>query len=393
MTGLAVVTNVGRVYPPIHGAARRIWGLATHLCGEGFNVSILTSSTGDRSVQSTVDGVRIIETPPVISLRSCFRRDSGRRRAALEFSTFYVNPHHLALLAKMVSSGDLHLIQFEFPYVLPDVVPFKLLGLPLILDQHGVELDFVCELASSRGVRPGRADLLRTYIAESLAIRMASLVLCCSDHDVARMSAIYGGRDQKYLVVENGADESFFEPVKPHAFARPTVLYVGSFDHAPNRYAISWILREIAPRVKRAAPEVEFAFIGSASMTQPPRLDNAVVFTNISDIRPFIRGASVALSTVFHGSGTRLKTLEYLACGAPVVSTTRGVTGYDLRSGIDLLVADDRDDVAHAIVQLLRSPARAKDMGAHGQRTVHEKYTWEAIVKKSRHAYDELLTR
>lgn len=307
--------------------------------------------------------------------------------------TLYANPYHLAVLGKMAAAKQLGVIQIEFPYMFPEAALLKLSGIPFILDQHGIEVDFLRELAQSRGTSPTFTDLLRVSVVESTAIRLASLVLCCSQQDRTRMASIYDGDDSKYIVVENGVDESFFEPVEPHAFEKPTILYMGSFDHAPNRYAMSWLMREVAPQVRKAFPKAQFVFMGSSTWTKPPDVGDALTLTNVGDVRPYIRGANVALSTVLHGSGTRLKTLEYMACGAPVVSTSKGVEGIDLRPGIDLLVTDDKDRTAEFIVQLLREPGRAKEMGARGSEAVRRKYTWKSIVDKSRDAYAGLLRK
>ncbi len=304
--------------------------------------------------------------------------------------TLYANPYHLAVLGKMAANKQLGAIQIEFPYMLPEAALLKLSGIPFILDQHNVEVDLLRELASSRGSRPTFTALLRVSVVESTALRLASRVLCCSQQDRTRMASIYDGDESKYVVVENGVDESFFDPVEPYVFGKPTILYMGSFDHVSNRQAISWLVREVAPQVRKAYPEAQFVFMGSSTWTTPPDVGDALTLTNVRDVRPYIRGASVALSTVLHGSGTRLKTLEYMACGAPVVSTSKGVEGIDLRPGIDLLVTD-RDRTAESIVQLLKEPGRAKEMGARGSETVRRKYTWRSIVERSRGAYEELL--
>jgi glycosyltransferase involved in cell wall biosynthesis len=199
------------------------------------------------------------------------------------------------------------------------------------------------------------------------------------------------GRRHGYAVVENGVGDEFFDSVEPYPFRKPTVLYVGSFDHAPNRYAVSWILQQILPRVSKAIPDVQFAFVGSTHWASPPELTGALVFTNVQDVRPYIRGASVALSTVLHGSGTRLKTLEYLACGTPVVSTAKGVEGLALQDQTDLLVADGHEQVARMVIEALRSLDRAKEMAAHGRDVVRERYTWKSIVARSLQAYNRLL--
>jgi glycosyltransferase involved in cell wall biosynthesis len=383
---------MGAIYPPTFGAARRIWGLATNLSND-FDVSVLT--TTDRLSTTVVQGVRIIETPPAIPIPQRFRNKIGRalasEKATAKLVTLYANPYHMAVLAKMAASDGLDLVQLEFPFVAPEVGIFGQLGTRLILDAHGVEVDFIRELASSRGVPVSYLDLLRVFLIESLAIRLSSLVLCCSKHDLERLLSIYGGGEEKYLVAENGVDESFFEPVKPYPFKKPTILYLGSFDHAPNRYVISWILREIMPRVKKSIPKVQFAFVGSATWTTPPRLDEGLVFANVEDIRPFIRGAAVALSLPLHGSGTRLKTLEYMACGIPVVATTKGVEGQKLRNGTDLLVANDDQDISDSIVQLIHNPTRGREMAASGQREVRKRYTWKTIAHKTVGAYQRLI--
>lgn len=392
MTHLTIVTHLGPIYPPMSGAARRIWGLAKNLRSDDFEVSILT--TTNRLAQSIIEGVRVVETPPAIPLPRGFRSKVGRAMASgkttVKLVTFYANPYHLAMLGKMAASGRLDLVQLEFPFVVPEVSLFAPFGARLILDAHGVEVDFLRELARSSGVPVSRVDLLRVFLVESFAVRLASLVLCCSEHDLKRLSSIYKSREKKYLVVENGVDESFFEPVQPYPFKKPTILYVGSFDHAPNRYAISWIIREIAPRVRNAIPEAQFAFVGSATWTTPPRLDDGLVFSNVQDIRPLIRGAKVALSVPLHGSGTRLKTLEYMACGVPVVSTTKGVEGHDLRIGTDLIVRDDEQEISDSIIELINDPSRAREMAASGQIRTRERYTWTAIAERTRDTYRHL---
>lgn len=299
-----------------------------------------------------------------------------------ELTTFgpQVNPAHIIHLLKLKINSLVDLVQIEFPYGLFEVIPLMCANTPLILDQHGVEVDFLREIHSSLGHSTNRLEALRVYCLERLAVRAASTVLCCSEHDRSRMNVLYGGPPSKYALVENGVDDEFFEAVSPFKYSSPTVLYLGTFSHSPNLYAIDWILKQVAPRVRRTIPNIKFVFVGSG---RAPRIDGAMTIQDAVDVRPYIRGADVALATVFHGSGSRLKILEYLACGAPVVATTKGMEGLNLRPGEDLLVANDPESVAACITELITNKSLANRLASNGQRKTRSHYTWNAIISRA----------
>jgi glycosyltransferase involved in cell wall biosynthesis len=291
-----------------------------------------------------------------------------------------VNPTHIVQLLKLKINSLVDLVQIEFPYGLFEVIPLLGGNTPLILDQHGVEVDFLREVHSSLGQSTGRLEAARVYSLERLAVMAASTVLCCSEHDRSRMNSLYAGPPSKYALVENGVDDEFFEFVSPFNYSSPTVLYLGAFSHSPNLYAMDWILKQVAPRVRRTVPNVKFVFVGSGTA---PRVDGPMIIQDAADVRPYIRGADVALATVFHGSGSRLKILEYLACGVPVVATTKGMEGLNLRPGEDLLVANEPEPVATCITELITNKSLANRLASNGQRKTRSHYTWRAIISKA----------
>ena len=97
-------------------------------------------------------------------------------------------------------------------------------------------------------------------------------------------------------------------------------------------------------------------------------------------LKALLHRADICLSPTFTGSGTRLKILEYLAAGKPVVSTTKGAEGLDLVPDRDLLVAE-ADSFAGALIALADSPDRARKMGNAGQQLVKERYDWKARIQ------------
>jgi glycosyltransferase involved in cell wall biosynthesis len=265
-----------------------------------------------------------------------------------------------------------------------DVLPIRNLGARVVLDEHGVEADFLHEILASIGKSPTPIESAEVRFQEGVAIHAASSVFCCSEHDKARLSRLYGGRPSKYYVVQNGVDEEFFRPVEPYRFSERTVLYLGSFGHLPNLYAIDWIAKHVIPRVQHAIPEARFVFVGSG---ETPRVREGVFIRDVEDVRPYIHGAQVGLATVFHGSGSRLKILEYSACGLPVVASTKGIEGLSLKAGSEVLIADDPESVARAIIELLTNKALSTQLARNAMLRVRSEYTWIAIASKALPAY------
>jgi len=389
---IAIVTNKNAIYPPTHGAARRIWGLARALCHFGLRVHVIESAVDGMIRHRQIGEIRISSFP--YPLPRTFRANIGAARAFGSISPSrriirsgpQFNPGHTAYLAKLRFRSMLDIVQIESPYPIFEGLPLRTLGAELILDQHGVEIDYLHEILASVGRRAIPFESVQVSILERLAIQAASSVLCCSDLDKRRMMRIYGGQETKFIVVENGIDEEFFSQVKPFIFPDPTVLFLGSFNHSPNLHAIDWIVHNVIPRVHRVIPETRFAFVGSGSL-ELPRVNNSLVFRNVNDVRPFIRGAQVGLATIFYGSGSRLKILEYSACGLPVVATTKGMEGLDLEPGSEILVANDADSVAGAIIDLVSNKPLATRIAINAMSKVRSRYVWRSIVFRALSAY------
>lgn len=106
-------------------------------------------------------------------------------------------------------------------------------------------------------------------------------------------------------------------------------------------------------------------------------------FTGVVDNVADLLGVSdVAIAPLFHGSGTRLKILEYFSCRLPVVSTTVGAEGLDVTDGVHILIADDVDLFASRVVDLLKDDALSKKLGRAARDLVVDKYDWMKVARK-----------
>jgi glycosyltransferase involved in cell wall biosynthesis len=168
------------------------------------------------------------------------------------------------------------------------------------------------------------------------------------------------------------------------------LVFTGTMDFRPNVDAVFWFARQVLPRVQVEMPEVHFFIVGQRPHRRLDSLrsDPAVTLTGwVKDPRPYIAQAAVYVAPLRIGGGTRLKLLEAMAMGKPVVATSLGAEGYPVVDGRDLLLADTPEDFARTVVKLLRAPEWQVELGQAGRRFVEQQYDWRAIVPRLEAVY------
>lgn len=153
--------------------------------------------------------------------------------------------------------------------------------------------------------------------------------------------------------------------------ARPRVLFLGALDVATNTVALDWLLDRVWPQVRAAVPQAALQVVGrrpsTATAGRLAQTPGATLHADVPSVDPFLSGAAVAVNPAVTGSGVNIKLIEYLHFGIPLVSTSLATRGLPLRPGQDLEIADDPAGFGSAVVDLLRDPARAADLGRSGQ--------------------------
>src|SRR5262249_51612383 len=134
-----------------------------------------------------------------------------------------------------------------------------------------------------------------------------------------------------------------------------SMVFTGALTYAPNLDAARFLVEAVFPKVVQRVPTARLRISGRLSDTTPRSLlatRPGVEFTgHVADIRPVIAQSSVAVVPIRIGGGTRLKILEAMALGTPVVATAKGAEGLDVHHGRELLIADDAPCLAEAVVQ------------------------------------------
>ncbi|WP_224447673.1 glycosyltransferase family 4 protein [Haloprofundus salilacus] len=258
----------------------------------------------------------------------------------------------------------------------------------LLLNKHNAMFDLLDQQLRSRSVP---APIRRRAVAnlrahEQTGIDDADAVVFQSAADRAEFDVPDGVRCE---VITNGTNyDDIAAGGDPEAVRRrlgvrddrTVCLFVGACDYEPNEEAARRIVDELAPSLS----DVEFVIVGR----DPPKTSRENVYTPgfVDDLPGALAMADVALCPLTMGSGTKLKMMDYLAAGLPIVTTPVGAQGIDIVDGETALVRDVTE-FEEAIRQLSSSPELAERLASNA-RELGERYSWDELLS----AYDELVT-
>jgi len=152
----------------------------------------------------------------------------------------------------------------------------------------------------------------------------------------------------------------------PFAFVhRPiSIFHIGSMEWQANEQGVMWFLKKVWPRVLSAQPNVKFHLAGKGLSKTDPRFFQTGIVNHgeVDDAEVFMQSHGIMIVPIQAGSGIRIKSLEAMALGVPVVSTSIGAQGLTVESGTQMLIADDPAGFADGIMQLLLNPAASQAM-------------------------------
>ena len=308
-------------------------------------------------------------------------REAPARIRALAGSVtrpYLVARHASRDLVRIAHSTDADTVQAEFPYLVPAALHASA---PIVLDAHNVESALAQTFAASdrRQLRRARwrweADKLARF--ERDAVRSVAAVAATSEADAAAFAELGA---QEVVVVPNGVDTDAitFAP----ATGGSLVVYVANFGYLPNVVAARDLIEEVLPRLRAAVPTATLRLVGrNAPMRWVDARAGVEVFADVDDVVPHLHAARVSIIPLRAGSGTRLKALEAMAAGVPVVSTPLGVAGLDVRDGEHVLLADSGADLAEAAATVLRDEELRERLAMAGRTLVESHYDWSLVTR------------
>ncbi|RME85855.1 MAG: glycosyltransferase [Caldilineae bacterium] len=283
------------------------------------------------------------------------------------------------------------LIQVEWPYLATYALRQR--GLPSVLITHDIFSVALERRARVESRRWRRQWLLRQSRAWQ---RYESMIYPAMD-TVAAMSDVDAGVIRRraprarIAVLPNGVDTETLQPGTVRERVQ-RLLFVGAPTHEPNLDAACWLLSEIWPRLHRQHPLLQLTLVNldhpKVRALQQPGVE---ITGRLPDLIPVYRSSDLVLAPLRAGSGTRLKILEAFALGVPVVSTTIGYEGLDVKPGVHLFSADTAAAFQSIIISLLDDRATRAQVAANARRLVVERYDWRIIAAQHEDVYRTIL--
>ena len=269
-------------------------------------------------------------------------------------------------------------------------------GVRLAVDRSRVDLQFQL-MEHARMKFPLKTRLLRyenyakLWLFERKIGRRAAVEVVCGPDDETFLRQ-YVSREMPVQVVANGVDLDYFAPgsAPDPRGAAPTVLFCGAMDYNPNIDALRWYFDEVHHRLRQLVPELQVLIVGKAPVPEVVAHGNqpgVTVTGGVPDVRPYYRRSWLQIVPLRIGGGTRLKIVESMAIGTPVVSTTIGAQGLDLRHGEDILLADTPDDFARETARALQDASLREHIEKVGMATVQARLSWPMLGRQLSEAY------
>ncbi len=344
-------------YPPTHGAAIRAHRLLTGLA-QAFPVTMVTyehepSAEGQPSlaeIRRNLPGIEIVTVPGLGSEKrraQAFSILSSRswqwgRYARLEYGQALEQTVD-ALQAPIVHFDDLGVVHFA-----RNTRSFN------VFAPHNVEHRIIREAAQAApGLRRAFATVEwhKVEREELRAWRGVPLCLAVSPVDAGAMHA---GGAQRVELCPNGADPVTHLPLPSRNEDAPLrLLFVGTASYQPYERGLAWFVSEVLPSLQSVVP-VEFDVVGAPPL-RPSSAPGVIYHGTVADLREWYERAHAVVVPVFEGSGTRLKVLEAMAYGRPVVSTRLGAEGLPVRAGDHYIESERSADFVQALTGIAAS--------------------------------------
>lgn len=298
------------------------------------------------------------------------------------------------VIKKELSSEKYDLIHAETFYVMPHLAKTKV---PTILVEqtiwHKVYKHHILNEVPKLFQLLFMLDVAKVKFWEMYYWKKSDRLFAVSGEDREEMQKLIPGK--KVGIIPNGVDSKYFRSKKISKKDPPRILYgVTNFEWLQNQEATEILVNKVWPKIRRKFPNSRVWIVGRKMpvwLKNVSRERNDIEITeNIPDARDAYCSAAVMVAPIKGAGGTRLKILEAMASGLPVVSTRVGIAGLKLTHAKNVLIADSVNDLAKYTNKLLENKNLAKRIGDNGRMHVQRYFDWQSIVKLHDPIYNEL---
>lgn len=397
--------NVLFIVPYVPSLVRaRSYNLIRHLSDRGHSVTVAAIWVTDRDraeaeeLRKYCDGVHAVHLPVWRSLLNCARGLASPipLQAAYSWSrNLFCHVEHLVARADVVHVEHLRGVLYGLR-----TKSHPTNSTPIIWDSVDCISYLFQQAAESRRDWLGRLitrfELPRTRQYEGMLPGHFERVLVTSRVDKAAMTELSTTQlKRSILVLPNGVDTNYFTPSQERRHPK-TLVFSGKMSYHANVRAVSDLVTAIMPAIWARQADVRLLIVGK----DPPDAVRALasrhaplvtVTGTVPDIRPFLQQATAAVAPLVYGAGSQFKVLEAMACETPVVASPRAISSLMTEPGRDVLIAEDTQEFADTVLDLVGSPTRQREIGQAGRRFVEVHHRWDRIAASLEAIYQETL--
>ena len=377
-------------YPPHSGASLRNFHILQGV-SQQHQVSLISFGEGDAGISTILtdlcQSVTIIPPPAHTTTHRLTQLLQSRQ------------PDMAHRLTTPLFDQKLRQVLLTTPYDLVQIEGLELAhAIPLIrqispksrilLDNHNAETalqqrTFLTDLRQPRQwLGAGYSWLQSRRLAryEAWALEQVDLVTAVSEADKVALQSL--APDKAIRVIPNCIDVDQYQGLSAGNTPHFDLLFMGKMDYRPNVDAMLWFTSEIWDKILATRPETSLGIVGQKPhrrLAHLQALPNVTMTGWVEQVEPYLAGSTVVIMPFRIGSGTRLKLLQAMSAGKPVVSTPIGAEGYPVAHNQELVFATTPSEFAFAILTLLTQPHRQKAIGESAQQFAQQ-YDWRQII-------------
>lgn len=261
-----------------------------------------------------------------------------------------------------------------------------------VLGYHNIEFSLFDRIANveSKPLNKFRS-YLHSWMLRSWEPHYASkfdrcVVVSDSDKDIL----YHANTNLEVRVCPNGVDTDLYQ-LLPAQDTIPRLMFIGSMSYPACAHGAVWFCKEVLPHIHE--PNVETWLVGRDPTEEVKALANDHIHVTgwVSEIMPYYEQTQICIVPLWAGGGTRLKIVEAMALGRPVVSTAIGCEGLDVVDGKHIFIADDPIEFAEKVTRLLQDPLLRRQMVHHARELVAQKYDWTSLTNQLLMIYQEAI--
>jgi glycosyltransferase involved in cell wall biosynthesis len=388
-------------YPLVSGKVLRSYHLLTRAArNHSITYLCFANSSGEEDARKKIEslGIRLMtlerRNPFVPSYRLYFLATANLFSSMPLVMKKHFRQDYLAKLNQLVKEESFDLIHCEWTHYGAYVAALQ--NYPLFLSSHNIEA-MQWQRWYQHEKNPVRHAFL--YFEWQKMLKFEKEVCGRFDHvgavtedDRGKFKNSYGCRS--VTLIPNGVDVSYYDFKLPD-LTKKSLIFSASLDAFVNQDAVVYFTKSILPKILEKDSGVNVTFLGK----DPPSFlrkyaGERVTFTGtVRDVRPHLSQSSVCVVPIRLAAGSRIKILEAMAAGLPVVSTPEGAEGLEVVAGEHILIARSEDEFARCVIELLNDRSLVQSLTTKARRLVEERYDWDKISPLLEQAWRETVSR